>query len=431
MARRARATSGPMPHGGRRPTRSAARCRRPGRRRRRHRRRRRPGRRCPPGCRSPAPAARPAARPRTPPTAAPGRRPPAEGHRDHAGGRRRAGGRGRRGLPAAGGPARAPARPRPAPAAVPAWARRFRLGRILLVLLLLVVAFGVYVDVTLTRVSALPADSAATSSGTNWLIVGSDSRNNLTDEQQAELATGDETSELTDTIMILHTGSGPTTLVSIPRDSMVDIPGHGRDKINSAYGRGGGADGGGPGAAGPHGRGRHRPADRPLPGDRVPRRGVRGGRGRRRVHVRPESIKDPKAALDIKEGCQTLDKATALGYVRTRATASSDFGRVERQRAFISALLDKVTSPAVLLNPFRLVPLATGLSGSIAVDNGTHVWNLAAARLRHARARRRDLHHRAGARRRGQLGQEARRPAVRGPGQRRAPRPRAPSAPDP
>ena len=91
----------------------------------------------------------------------------------------------------------------------------------------------------------------------------------------------------------------------------------------------------------------------------------------------PESIKDPKAALDIKEGCQTLDEATALGYVRTRATASSDFGRVERQRAFISALLDKVTSPAVLLNPFRLVPLATGLSGSIAVDDGDHVWNLA------------------------------------------------------
>jgi anionic cell wall polymer biosynthesis LytR-Cps2A-Psr (LCP) family protein len=92
----------------------------------------------------------------------------------------------------------------------------------------------------------------------------------------------------------------------------------------------------------------------------------------------PESIEDPKAALDIEEGCQTLDRATALGYVRTRATASSDFGRVERQRAFISALLDKVTSPAVLLNPFRLVPLATGLSSSIAVDTGTHVWHLAA-----------------------------------------------------
>ena len=254
--------------------------------------------------------------------------------------------------------------------------RRFRIGPILLVLLAVVVAFGVYVDATLTRVSVPAGD--ATSAGTNWLIVGSDSRNNLTDEQKAELATGNETSELTDTIMILHTGSGPTTLVSLPRDSILEIPGHGRDKINSAYGRGGGADGGGP---------------------ELLVRTVENATGLRIDHYLeigflgvvsvvdavggvymcvPESIKDPKAALDIKKGCQTLDKATALGYVRTRATASSDFGRVERQRAFISALLDKVTSPAVLLNPFRLVPLATGLSSSIAVDSGTHVWHLAA-----------------------------------------------------
>ena len=254
--------------------------------------------------------------------------------------------------------------------------RRFRIGPILLVLLAVVVAFGVYVDATLTRVSVPAGD--ATSAGTNWLIVGSDSRNNLTDEQKAELATGNETSELTDTIMILHTGSGPTTLVSIPRDSVLEIPGHGRDKINSAYGRGGGADGGGP---------------------ELLVRTVENATGLRIDHYLeigflgvvsvvdavggvymcvPESIKDPKAALNIKKGCQTLDKATALGYVRTRATASSDFGRVERQRAFISALLDKVTSPAVLLNPFRLVPLATGLSSSIAVDSGTHVWHLAA-----------------------------------------------------
>jgi LCP family protein required for cell wall assembly len=277
--------------------------------------------------------------------------------------------------PAAVGPLPRPRRPR-RPLRMPRMGR-FRFGRILLVLLLVVVAFGVYVDATLTRVDALPADGP-TSRGTNWLIVGSDSRNNLTDDQKAELATGDETSELTDTIMILHTGSGPTTLVSLPRDSMVQIPGHGRDKINSAYGRGGGANGGGP---------------------ELLTQTVEQATGLRIDHYLeigflgvvsvvdavggvymcvPESIKDPKAALNIKAGCQTLDKATALGYVRTRATASSDFGRVERQRAFISALLDKVTSPAVLLNPFRLVPLATGLSSSIAVDNGTHVWNLAA-----------------------------------------------------
>ncbi len=177
--------------------------------------------------------------------------------------------------------------------------------------------------------------------------------------------------------MILHTGSGPTTLVSLPRDSIVNIPGHGREKINSAYGRGGGAAGSGPellvstveGATG-------------LKIDHYVQIGFLGvvsvvdAVGGVYMCV-PESIKDPKAALNIKKGCQTLDQATALGYVRTRATASSDFGRVERQRAFISALLDKVMSPAVLLNPFRLVPLATGLSSAITVDSGDHVWNLA------------------------------------------------------
>ena len=244
-------------------------------------------------------------------------------------------------------------------------------------LVVLVAAFAGYVDGTLARVPALPSESVASSAGTNYLIVGSDSRANLTAEQRKEYATGAPESELTDTIMLLHTGSGPTTLVSLPRDSIVDIPGHGRHKINSAYGRGGGAEGGGPellvstveGATG-------------LRIDHYVEIGFLGivsvvdAVGGVEMCV-PEAIKDPKAALDIEAGCQTLDEATSLGYVRTRATASSDFGRVERQRAFISALLDKATSPGTLFNPFRIVPLATGLSGSIAVDRSTHVWHLA------------------------------------------------------
>jgi LCP family protein required for cell wall assembly len=275
-------------------------------------------------------------------------------------------------------PVERPAR-RPASAGRPR--RRGRLPRILirtvLVVLVLLLGFGVYVDLTLNRTSALPADSEASSSGTNWLIVGSDSRANLTDEQKEELATGSETSELTDTIMILHTGSGPTTLVSLPRDSLLDIPGKGKHKINAAYGLGGGGDGGGPellvrtveGATGLH-------IDHYAEIGFLGVVSVVDAIGGVEMCI-PESIKDPKAALDIKKGCQTLDKATALGYVRTRATASSDFGRVERQRAFVSAVLAKVTSPAVLLNPFRIVPLALGLSGAITVNDGDHVWNLA------------------------------------------------------
>jgi LCP family protein required for cell wall assembly len=265
---------------------------------------------------------------------------------------------------------RSPGRRRPG-----RWRRR--IGALLLVLLVLIVGFAVYIDFSLGRTDALPASSTASSEGTNWLIVGSDSRQQLTEQERKQYATGDETSQLTDTIMILHTGSGPTTLVSIPRDSLVNIPGFGVAKINSAYGKGGGPDGGGPEllvktieqATGLH-------IDHYAEIGFLGIVNVVDAVGGVYLCV-PESIKDPKAALNIKAGCQTLDKATALGYVRTRATASSDFGRVERQRAFLSALLQKVTGPSVLLNPFRLVPLATELSSSITVDRGDHVWNLA------------------------------------------------------
>jgi LCP family protein required for cell wall assembly len=272
------------------------------------------------------------------------------------------------------GPPPRPASPRP-PRRPGSLARRIRLG--LVVLLVLVLGFAVYIDVSLDRVPALPPDSATSSEGTNYLIVGSDSRADLTEEQRAELATGDPESELTDTIMILHTGGGPSTLVSLPRDSMVDIPGHGRHKINSAYARGEADGSGGPqlltrtveGATGLH-------IDHYVQIGFTGFVNVVDAVGGVDLCV-PEAIEDPKAGLDIEAGCQTLDQATALGYVRTRATASSDFGRVERQRAFIAALLQKVTSPLTLLNPFRIVPLATGLSSAITVDESSHVWNLA------------------------------------------------------
>ncbi len=271
--------------------------------------------------------------------------------------------------------ARRPARRPPAPRRRPRWGRR--IGILLLVLVLVVVGFGVYVDTTLSRTPALASESPNASKGTNWLIVGSDSRQKLTEEQRKKYATGDETSQLTDTIMLLHTGSGPTTLVSIPRDSLLNIPGFGRARINSAYGKGGGPNGGGPAllvqtveqATG-------------LRIDHYAEIGFLGivtvvdAIGGVELDV-PEAIKDPKAALNIKAGPQVLDGATALGYVRTRATASSDLGRVERQRALLSALLKQVTSPLTLINPFKAVPLITGLSQAITVDSSDHLWNLA------------------------------------------------------
>lgn len=60
--------------------------------------------------------------------------------------------------------------------------------------------------------------------GTNYLIVGSDSRAGLSSEQKKQLHTGSAEGKRTDSMMILHTGSNGDTLISLPRDSDVEIP---------------------------------------------------------------------------------------------------------------------------------------------------------------------------------------------------------------
>ena len=244
-----------------------------------------------------------------------------------------------------------------------------RLLGVLVVLLVLLVGFGVWVDVGLNRTDALPADSAATSQGTNWLIVGSDSRDGLTKEQEKELATGGDVGQRTDTIMLLHYGSSGPVLVSLPRDSYVPVPGFGREKLNASFAQGG-----------PQLLIRSVEAATGLHIDHYAEIGLLGffnavdAVGGVEIDV-PKAIKDPKAALDIKAGRQMLDAKKALGYVRTRV--DNDFGRVERQRIVLGALVAKASSPTTLLNPFRLIPLTTTVSSAVTVDDGDHVWHLA------------------------------------------------------
>nr|WP_329955424.1 hypothetical protein [Corynebacterium fournieri] len=63
--------------------------------------------------------------------------------------------------------------------------------------------------------------------------------------------------------------------------------------------------------------------------------------------------------------------------MRTRATAQGDLDRVARQREFMSALVEKVTSPGVYLNPFRMARLMWTAPTLLTVNSGDHVWNLA------------------------------------------------------
>jgi LCP family protein required for cell wall assembly len=260
-----------------------------------------------------------------------------------------------------------------------------RLRRVALALFLVfvlavvgIVSTGFWIETKLHRIAALPdyADRPAEGKGTTWLLVGSDSRQGLSPEQQNDLSTGgDLGTGRTDTIMLVHVpaigSSTPTTMVSIPRDSYVEIPDHGSDKINSAFVFGGA----------------------PLLAQTVEQAtGIRldhyaeigfdgfavmvdaiGG-----VTVCPaEPISDPLAGIDLPAGCQKLNGRNALGYVRTRATPRADLDRMVNQRQFMSALLHRAASPAVMLNPLRWYPMAHAAADSLTVDSGTHIWDLA------------------------------------------------------
>ena len=219
------------------------------------------------------------------------------------------------------------------------------------------------------RVEATPAgERPANTPGQVFVLAGSDSREGLSKEEQDRLGTGDDAGRRTDTIMMLYVPpTGRAALVSIPRDSYVDIPGHGKNKINAAYSLGG-------------------PAllvqtVEQSTGVRVDGYAEIGFGGFSNVvdavggiEMCPErAIKDPPSNLDIPAGCQEMDGPTALGYVRMRKVdPEGDLGRAKRQREMISALAKKTLSPGTLFLPWRWWGVNRSLSQGITIgqDDG-------------------------------------------------------------
>jgi anionic cell wall polymer biosynthesis LytR-Cps2A-Psr (LCP) family protein len=87
-------------------------------------------------------------------------------------------------------------------------------------------------------------------------------------------------------------------------------------------------------------------------------------------------MKDPKAGLNLKAGCQVLNGEQALGFVRTRAFAGGDLQREQDQRLLIKGILSKMTSAGTLANPFAIVPAANGAAAAITIDQGTGLTQL-------------------------------------------------------
>ncbi|MEV4438322.1 LCP family protein [Streptomyces sp. NPDC049577] len=291
------------------------------------------------------------------------------------------GGPGGPGRGGGGGPHRGPAR-----TGAPDWRKRIKIGLIAFVVLLLAVSVSTYfwADSKLRREVDLSkaGDRPAAGEGTNYLIVGSDSREGLSDDDKQALHTGSADGKRTDSMMILHTGDNGTTMLSLPRDSYVTIPAFtgpksgkrfpaSTHKLNQAY-----SDGG---------------AELLVQtveyntGLRIDHYAEIGFGGFRNLvdalggvdMCLDKPVKDRDSGADFKAGCQTLDGAQSLAFVRQRhQEADQDLGRMRNQQKFLNTLAKQAASPSTVLNPFRLYPVIGSGLDTLIVDKDMDLWDL-------------------------------------------------------
>jgi len=230
-----------------------------------------------------------------------------------------------------------------------------------------------YVSGHFGRVDAGTAGTPA-SGPLNILVAGVDIRAGLTAREQAELHVGHDVSDNSDTLMLVHVAGdhGHVEIVSLPRDSWVNIPGHGMNKINAAIGIGGA----------------------PLMVRTVEQ--ATGLTINDYVEVNflsfvrvidalggvniclPFAVDDSYSGLNLSAGLHHVDGITALEYARDRHSfALSDLSRINDQQQLMATLLSNAISSGTLANPIRLHRFLDSVTSAIQVDQGFNVIRLA------------------------------------------------------
>ncbi|WP_327355597.1 LCP family protein [Streptomyces sp. NBC_01304] len=270
----------------------------------------------------------------------------------------------------------------------PDWRRRIKIGLITFLVVVLVWGVGTYFwassqlkqEVDLSKVIDRPAGGE----GTNYLIVGSDSREGMSKEEKQKLHTGSADGKRTDSMMILHVGDSGNTMISLPRDSDVEIPsfvgsesgkkfpGQGRHtKLNAAYAE-----------DGPELLVRTIEANTGLKIDHYAEIGFGGfagivdAVGGVEMNI-PKAFRDKYSGADFEAGKQTLNGQEALAFVRTRHAFASDLDRTKNQQKFLSALASQVATPGTVINPFKLYPTMSAGLDTLIVDKDMGLFDLA------------------------------------------------------
>ncbi|MGR7025692.1 LCP family protein [Geodermatophilus sp. URMC 62] len=254
---------------------------------------------------------------------------------------------------------------------------------------------GRVAQATVNRTDALPTEGNAEAGDVpeamNLLLVGNDSRADLSDEQLAELDAGTDSGINTDTMILAHVPAdgSQASFVSFPRDSYVEIPGHGRDKLNAAYAHGWS---GAPDSATDEER---RAAGAQLLVQTISQltglqidhyaevdllgffqlSSVVGG-----VEVNLCEAVDDSAysGAVFPAGEQTIEGADALRFVRQRhGLPRGDLDRIVRQQVFLAGVLRKMLSQHVLFDLGTQRRLVQAASRSLTVDRDLDLLDLA------------------------------------------------------
>ncbi len=217
--------------------------------------------------------------------------------------------------------------------------------------------------------------------GTNYLIVGSDSREGVDPNAPnagAIVGEGAPGGQRADTMLILRTQGDAATMLSIPRDLFVTIAETGDEaRINAAYN-------GGPRRLIPTIRDNLGiPIHRYVEVDFVTFAGLVDAVGGVTIEF-PHPAFDENSGLNVTAaGPIELDGTQALAYVRsrhytevidgdTRTDPTGDHGRVQRQQQFLRAVLGKAGASR---NPITLMRVGTSVVGGLRVDDGMGFWD--------------------------------------------------------
>ncbi|NLU65960.1 LCP family protein [Streptomyces sp. HNM0574] len=263
--------------------------------------------------------------------------------------------------------------------------RRFLLA-LLLVLFATPVTTYAWADTRLNRDVDLAASGIGQretgGKGTNYLIVGSDSRDGLSEQEREDLHAGGGGGRRTDSMILLHTGAHGTTMVSLPRDSWVTVPAFTSPRT-----------------------GKHHPPTKnklnatfAMGGPKMLVRTVEHNTGVRIDHYAEigfggfvglvdavggvrmcldRAIRDEKSGADLRKGCQTLDGADALAFVRQRhQEAGGDLGRTRNQQKFLAALARQAAEPGTVLDPSTVYPVLRAGLDTLIVDEDTGLREL-------------------------------------------------------